>query len=335
MQEREGKEMGNDESTLDHNRSLGISQTHSSGSTTDSGSMSPRNSVGRIPAGSRRTVVKKSPGELLFRRLHQEAQIPFNPDGDKAHLLILKQMWACFNREDVFKRTGKEWQAVGFQSPDPATDFRATGLMGAKTTKRFLEKNKKLVQYFLADVVMLESCLGDGVFYPLMANCIGVLVGICKLIGLAENSGSANLFKLRGIDAILTQMHAQTGSPARPRSKSPRNSLTHSNSASNLRNMSGGGAWSNRSNLRSFFKDVGESIKNIGQDARVKGELQLKTLFLDTRTFDLLLLHVIIQFHNNFMHDAIHEQVRFRAASFHEFYHHVQIPAMSHFCLCV
>jgi hypothetical protein len=247
-----------------------------------SGRHTPRHSQGG-------GIIVKSPVETLFRRLHQEAQVPFDPDHDNGHMLVLRQMWSCFNRGDEFKRSGPEWQAVGFQSADPVTDFRAAGLMGAKVTKRVLEKNKPLVEYFLTDVVVLESCLSDGAYYPLMANCVAVLVGVCKLIGLAEDTASANLFKLRDLETAVKEITASHGAPGP--CASPALHMALSSSSSSLFSTP----------QSSFFKNIGTPAA-----AAARREMQLNSLFQDARSFDLLLLHVMIRFHNNFMRDAIH-----------------------------
>eukprot|EP00750_Incisomonas_marina_P014510 INCI17677.1.p1 GENE.INCI17677.1~~INCI17677.1.p1 ORF type:complete len:412 (+),score=71.65 INCI17677.1:332-1567(+) len=287
---------------------------------------------------SRRPVIGKSPVETLFRRLHANAMVPFDPDSDSAHMLILRQMWSCFNRGDSFKRVGEEWQTVGFQSPDPVTDFRATGLMGAKVTTRVLEKNKALVEYFLADIVVLESCLGNGAFYPLMANCVAIMVGICKLVGLAENSQSANVFKLRDVDVAVKEVTAygmhvsgasksvksprpsqsptsafSSATPSSPPSlHNPRDSFSADSTSCSASQKS-----SVADSLNSFFKTLGSAVKDFGTPAGVSSRraMQLNSLFQDTRTFDLLLIHVMIQFHNQFMHDAIHRGATYMESS--------------------
>jgi hypothetical protein len=271
-------------------------------------------SPGRSPAPSSPTSSQpqrrgsgncKTPLELLLRRLHAEAQIPFSPDVQASHMLILRQMWSCFNKGDPFKRRGPEWQAVGFQSPDPCTDFRATGLMGAKVIKRILEKNA-FHQHFIADVVMLESCMGDGVFYPLMANCVAVLVGVCKLVGLAEGSTAANLFKLRDLDSILREMVVSSSTSNGTATPRRRESGTSSVARTNSGAASVGASPSDLDRFVSTLRGGGG-----GTD---RSKMHISTLFQDARTFELLLLHVIIQFHNNFMHDCIHAGANYMSA---------------------
>ena len=174
------------------------------------------------------------------------------------------------------------------------SDFRATGLMGAKVTKRILAKNKRLVEYFLADIVVLESYMGDGIFYPLMANCLGVLVGVCKLIGLAETSTSANILKMRPIEEAVKEI--TTISPA----NNP-------------------GSRTSSSDFEQFFQGLGSSLRGLTsskqKDIEARRQMQLSSLFQDARTFDMLLTHVMIQFHNDFMHDAIHKGATYMDSS--------------------
>ena len=114
--------MGNDESTLQQSYGNGNGKGHLNVHRRGTPPSSPRNSKKKQKqVFSNGRLFSSSPAELLFRRLHAASTVPFDPDNDSGHMLLLKQTWSHFNKDEVFKREGKEWQAIGFQSPDPVS----------------------------------------------------------------------------------------------------------------------------------------------------------------------------------------------------------------------
>lgn len=266
----------------------------------------PSNFPSETTTSATQSSSRSSQTETFIRKLHKDCLTAFDPDNDTSHMLILRSMWSCFNDGTEFKRSGKEWVSVGFQSADPVTDFRATGFMGAKVLRRILDRNKRLVGFFLNDIKALQTYIGNEPFYPLMANCISILVGVCKIMGLGESHTSANVFKVRPVEKVLVGILPSSNNAA---SFSSTSASTHQHATHTPTQPP--------NKVETFFKDIEKAFNNLAksQDDIMREKMQLDSLFQDIRTFELLILHVMIQFHNDFMHDAIHKGATYMDAS--------------------
>jgi len=54
------------------------------------------------------------------------------------HVQIMTDLWGMTFGAAAFERTSERWKALGFQGTDPATDLRATGVLGLMHLQRFV-----------------------------------------------------------------------------------------------------------------------------------------------------------------------------------------------------
>ena len=67
-----------------------------------------------------------------FSRLRDAARISYDWE---THELLLRALWrSCFGpgNASTFKPRSERWRELGFQGPDPTTDFRGAGVMGLR-----------------------------------------------------------------------------------------------------------------------------------------------------------------------------------------------------------
>ena len=95
-------------------------------------------------------------------------------ENEPEHLELLERFWQlCFGGETPFERRTKRWTDVGFQGPDPGTDFRGAGVQGLRHLVYFAQnraddfKSANQSGYPLAIAglnvtMMIYSCLGWG-----------------------------------------------------------------------------------------------------------------------------------------------------------------------------
>ncbi|KAJ3017254.1 hypothetical protein HKX48_003644 [Thoreauomyces humboldtii] len=75
-------------------------------------------------------LVKISSSWALIHKLGARAKTPYDSN-DPAHEKLLLELWDLASpREALTGRTSSQWQTIGFQGNDPATDFRGLGLLG-------------------------------------------------------------------------------------------------------------------------------------------------------------------------------------------------------------
>lgn len=69
----------------------------------------------------------------LRQRLVQLARTPYDRDSDE-HEKMLEEIWSCLqgSRERTGGRLSSDWEDIGFQGKDPATDFRGSGELGLR-----------------------------------------------------------------------------------------------------------------------------------------------------------------------------------------------------------
>jgi len=72
---------------------------------------------------------------LLGESLRERTRIPFD-DTNPDHLAVLKSLWEA-HREEPFEIPSPLWSEFGFQGKNPATDFRAGGLLSAQNIATF------------------------------------------------------------------------------------------------------------------------------------------------------------------------------------------------------
>lgn len=67
--------------------------------------------------------------ENLISHVLKRARVPFSKS-NQDHLIALQSFWANLHGTPVPSIPDKKWQELGFQGPDPSTDFRGMGMLG-------------------------------------------------------------------------------------------------------------------------------------------------------------------------------------------------------------
>jgi hypothetical protein len=104
--------------------------------------------------------------------------IPFNKD-DPSHHGDLVNLWNLFFKSD-FTLNSHDWKLLGFQSDNPLTDFRASGIFGLKNILYFAEKYPTKFK-LLADIHGTRDRHGES--YPFAIASFNVTMLICELLG--------------------------------------------------------------------------------------------------------------------------------------------------------
>lgn len=84
-----------------------------------------------------------------FHVLHQLKQLSTTAydRNNTEHEQLLQRLWkALMPNETLTARVTKQWEAIGFQGDDPATDFRGMGLLGLHALLHFAEQHRAQAQ---------------------------------------------------------------------------------------------------------------------------------------------------------------------------------------------
>ena len=80
-----------------------------------------------------------------IRTIEKQRRETFD-ESSAIHQKSLKDLWVNLGlAEDKYCRKSKDWQLLGFQGRDPATDFRGMGLLGLQNLVRFSESDREVV----------------------------------------------------------------------------------------------------------------------------------------------------------------------------------------------
>ncbi|KAI9290676.1 hypothetical protein K502DRAFT_353740 [Neoconidiobolus thromboides FSU 785] len=87
----------------------------------------------------------------LSIKINQMAATKYDKE-NKKHEFELIKLWKLLKpEEELSNRKSKQWQSIGFQGDDPATDFRGMGILALKDLTYFSEKYTSLAQKILSD----------------------------------------------------------------------------------------------------------------------------------------------------------------------------------------
>jgi len=87
----------------------------------------------------------------LIAEIHKLAKEPFDPSNSQ-HEAQLEELWDLLRpgvRRDKGRKT-LEWQEIGFQGKDPATDFRGMGILSLANLVYFAKNCTEMVQIILS-----------------------------------------------------------------------------------------------------------------------------------------------------------------------------------------
>jgi hypothetical protein len=80
----------------------------------------------------------------LIREVEWLRQIKYDKENEKHEELLMK-LWSLLKPDvDLRDRVSKQWQELGFQGDDPATDFRGMGVLGLIQLIYFCERHPHL-----------------------------------------------------------------------------------------------------------------------------------------------------------------------------------------------
>lgn len=99
-------------------------------------------------------------------------------DSEPKHVALLEELWT--NMRPQIKRKGgritAEWEEVGFQGKDPATDFRGMGMLGLVQLVYLSKHSNKLA------VQLLQESQIDDSYFPFAATGINVTAFALELL---------------------------------------------------------------------------------------------------------------------------------------------------------
>ncbi|XP_042515408.1 uncharacterized protein LOC122089791 [Macadamia integrifolia] len=111
-----------------------------------------------LPSGSHngqdwRTITLSPLQEERLRNLQQRLQVPF--DGSHLdHQDALKKLWSlAYPDRELPSLISELWKEMGWQGPDPSTDFRGGGFISLENLIFFVEK------YPVCSPILLMGCL--------------------------------------------------------------------------------------------------------------------------------------------------------------------------------
>mgnify|MGYP005991439171 CR=1 FL=1 len=114
---------------------------------------------------------------------------PFKPTHE-AHEVLLEQLWQGAFPDQQFMRVTPTWQQLGFQSDDPATDFRGGGILSLHCLVFFAEHYGDSLRRVLATQARLRQLVVSGTAVG-PADLDGfVQVGHGDLVSAGEDAGS-------------------------------------------------------------------------------------------------------------------------------------------------
>jgi len=76
----------------------------------------------------------------LLKDIYKCKSTPFNPETPE-HVMLLERLWKAMNIRGEFQQVSPLWKTIGFQGINPATDFRAMGLLGLLNLLYFAENH--------------------------------------------------------------------------------------------------------------------------------------------------------------------------------------------------
>lgn len=104
------------------------------------------------------------------------ASTPYSSSNGK-HEVMLHECWSALGTGALTKRISADWQELGFQGTDPATDFRASGELGLRALHHFSSAHAKAGRAIIgATDLPLKG-------YPLALALIGMAMLALELAG--------------------------------------------------------------------------------------------------------------------------------------------------------
>jgi len=113
---------------------------------------------------------------ILFQELASLHQQIYD-SSNKSHEELLHQLWE-FLRPNIRRNGGRftlEWQEIGFQGKDPATDFRAMGILGLQNLHYFAKHQGQLARTALHNSTLKFA-------YPFAITGINITAMMIKLV---------------------------------------------------------------------------------------------------------------------------------------------------------
>jgi len=132
--------------------------------------------------GSNPNVTLPAVSPIVKQRMSEfqkHIAIPFNKD-DPSHHEDLVKLWNHFFPSVPFTLNSSDWKLLGFQSDNPLSDFRASGIFGLKNILYFAEKYPTKFK-LLVDIHGSRIRSGDS--YPFAIASFNITMMICELLG--------------------------------------------------------------------------------------------------------------------------------------------------------
>lgn len=125
--------------------------------------------------------------QAAIAELRGQAATPYDSNNAQ-HEAMLMKLWALLKpREPLASRHTRQWGNIGFQGSDPATDFRAMGLLGLKTLLYFAQNHTENARYLVEHMEQPSQLLCA---YPFAIAAINIASDLIPF--LEENTALGN-----------------------------------------------------------------------------------------------------------------------------------------------
>lgn len=113
----------------------------------------------------------------VFATWRERVLEPYDPE---AHRPLLRRLWVASSfPEEEFSPTSRRWTSIGFQSPEPATDFRGGGALSLKCMVYMAET-------YHEEYMRLSAERPLEVYYPFCASFINVSFALLDVLGIRD-----------------------------------------------------------------------------------------------------------------------------------------------------
>lgn len=80
--------------------------------------------------------------------------------GNAAHVELIRSMWLALVPAEEFATVSEEWERLGFQGPDPATDFRGPGCLAARELSHFALRHTEVASRLVREWAAAAEAAG-------------------------------------------------------------------------------------------------------------------------------------------------------------------------------
>ncbi len=113
----------------------------------------------------------------LLDSWRERVREPYDPE---THLPLLRRLWVASSfPEEEFSPTSRRWTSIGFQSPEPASDFRGGGALSLKCIVYMAET-------YNDEYLRLSAERPVEAYYPFSASCINVSFALLDTLGIRD-----------------------------------------------------------------------------------------------------------------------------------------------------